>query len=81
MIPIVNDSLNTEIENKLIGDKVKKNLLLYGLKKFNWFVYLVINRQADSMYINSLIVKKRGFTVRRFVKHVRIQDKNNNENN
>lgn len=57
MIPIVNDSLNTEIENKLIGDKVKKNLLLYGLKKFNWFVYLVINRQADSMYINSLIVK------------------------
>lgn len=33
------------------------------------------------MYINSLIVKKRGFTVRRFVKHVRIQDKNNNENN
>lgn len=66
-----------EIENKLIGDKVKKNLLLYGLKKFNWFVYLVINGQIDSMYINSLIVEERGFTVRRFAKHVEIQDKNN----
>lgn len=66
-----------EIENKLIGDKVKKNLLLYGLKKFNWFVYLVINWQIDSMYINSLIVEERGFTVRRFAKHVEIQDKNN----
>lgn len=48
--------------------------MLYGSKKFNWFVYLVIDRQADSMYINSLIVEKRGFTVRRFVKHVGIQD-------
>lgn len=66
-----------EIENKLIGDKVKENLLLYGLKKFNWFVYLVINGQIDSMYINSLIVEERGFTVRRFAKHVEIRDKNN----
>lgn len=66
-----------EIENKLIGDKVKKNLLLYGLKKFNWFVYLVINGQIDSMYINFMIVEERGFTVRRFAKHVEIRDKNN----
>ena len=66
-----------EIENKLIGDKVKENLLLYGLKKFNWFVYLVINGQIDSMYINFMIVEERGFTVRRFAKHVEIQDKNN----